>query len=513
MPRETLPDQTQDAEAKALAARRRADLAADLELAAPVPSRGVGLSGKLLMLTAIFVMVAEILIFLPSVATYRISWLDDRLASARTAALVLEAAPTGMVPEALMRELLNSAGAQAVALKTGATRRLLAVSEQPPEVDVTVDMRERTLMGSIGDAFDTLFARDGRILRVMGTAPRAGDFVEIVLDETPLRRAMLRFSKTIILLSLLISCITGALVYLTLHLMFVRPMARLTSTMIAFRENPEDLSRVIVPSGRKDEVGVAEYELQTMQQSLHDTLAQRSRLAALGLAVSKINHDLRNLLASAQLFSDRLADVPDPTVQRFAPKMIQALDRAIAFCQSTLSYGRAHEAPPQRGAVRLAALADEVRDTMGLGFEARIAFINGVPDDLVVDADPDHLFRVLLNIGRNAQQALEARAPNDPVRDQVRLGARREGTVVVIEVSDTGPGIPDRARAHLFEAFQGSTRPGGTGLGLAIASELVRAHGGTIALADGTMGATFQITIPDRPIDLAAIRKSQRRRA
>jgi len=187
-------------------------------------------------------------------------------------------------------------------------------------------------------------------------------------------------------------------------------MARLTNTMIAFRENPEDLSRVIVPSGRKDEVGVAEYELQTMQQSLHDMLAQRSRLAALGLAVSKFNHDLRNLLASAQLFSDRLADVPDPTVQRFAPKMIQALDRAIAFCQSTLSYGRAHEAPPQRSAVALATLADEVRDTMGLGPEARIAFVNAVPDDLTIDADPDHLFRVLLNIGRNAQQALEARA-------------------------------------------------------------------------------------------------------
>lgn len=509
MPRQTSQDPADDAAAKALAERQRADL----DVAAPIPSRGVGLSGKLLILTGIFVMVAEILIFLPSIANYRMSWLDDRLASARTAALVLEAAPSGMVPEALVRELLNSAGAQAVALKTGQARRLLAVSEQPPEVDVTVDVRERTLLGSIESAFETLFARDGRTLRVMGTAPRAGDFVEIVMDETPLRRAMLRFSKTILLLSLFISGITAALVYLTLHLMFVRPMARLTNTMIAFRENPEDLSRVIVPSGRKDEVGVAEYELQTMQQSLHDMLAQRSRLAALGLAVSKINHDLRNLLASAQLFSDRLADVPDPTVQRFAPKMIQALDRAIAFCQSTLSYGRAHEAPPQRSAVALAGLADEVRDTMGLGHEARIAFVNAVPDNLTVDADPDHLFRVLLNIGRNAQQALEARAPNDPVRDQIRVIGRREGAVTVIEISDTGPGIPERARAHLFEAFQGSTRPGGTGLGLAIASELVRTHGGTIALAEGTLGATFRIAIPDRPIDLAAIRKTQKRRA
>jgi signal transduction histidine kinase len=506
---ETPQDQSQDAEAKGLAAQRQKDL----DLVAPPPSRGMGLSGKLLILTGIFVMVAEILIFLPSIANYRMSWLDDRLASARTAALVLEAAPSGMVPEALVRELLNSAGAQAVALKTGPARRLLAVSEQPPQVDETVDMRERSLIGSIGEAFQTLFSREGRTIRVMGTAPRAGDFVEIVMDETPLRKAMWRFAKTILVLSLFISGITAALVYLTLHLLFVRPMARLTNMMIAFRENPEDLSRVIVPSGRKDEVGVAEYELQSMQQSLHDTLAQRSRLAALGLAVSKINHDLRNLLASAQLFSDRLANVPDPTVQRFAPKMIQALDRAIAFCQSTLSYGRAYEAPPQRTAVTLAALADEVRDTMGLGPEARIGFVVSVPDDMLVDADPDHLFRVLLNIGRNAQQALEGRAPNDPGRDQIRVFGRREGAVAVIEVSDTGPGVPERARAHLFEAFQGSTRPGGTGLGLAISAELIRNHGGTLALAGDGAGATFRITIPDRPIDLAAIRKAQRRRA
>jgi signal transduction histidine kinase len=486
---------------------------AALDEAAPVPSRGVGLSGKLLILTVLFVMVAEILIYVPAIANFRNTWLDDRLAAGRTAALVLEAAPSGMVPEALIRELLDSAGAQAVALKTGPARRLLAASEDMPSVDVTIDMRDRNVFQSIPEAFATLFARDGRTMRVMGNARRASDFVEIVMDETPLRRAMLKFSKTILIVSLFISGVTAALVYLTLLLIFVRPMRRMTDTMVAFRENPEDLSRAIVPTGRKDEVGVAEFELQSMQHSLHDMLAQRSRLAALGLAVSKINHDLRNLLASAQLFSDRLANVPDPTVQKFAPKMIQALDRAIAFCQSTLSYGRAQEAAPQRRSVTLIVLADEVRDTLGLTPDARITFVNAVERDATADADPDHLFRVLLNLARNAHQALEARAPNDPTRDQIRIVGRREGAVAVIEVSDTGPGVPERARKYLFDAFQGSTRPGGTGLGLAIASELIRAHGGTIALTEGTLGATFRITIPDRPIDLAAIRKTQRKRA
>lgn len=483
-----------------------------LEEAAPAPSRGIGLSGKLLMLTGLFVLLAEILIYVPAMANFRNTWLDDRLAAGRTAALVLEAAPSGMVPEVLVRELLDSAGAKAVALKTGPARRLLAASDEMPEVNVTIDMRGQSLFQAIPEAFATLFARDGRTMRVMGNARRAGDFVEIVMDETPLRRAMVKFSQGILVVSLFISMLSAALVYVTLHLMFVRPMRRLTDTMVAFRENPEDLSRAIVPTGRKDEVGVAEYELQSMQYSLNDMLAQKSRLASLGLAVSKINHDLRNLLASAQLFSDRLANVPDPTAQKFAPKMIQALDRAIAFCQSTLSYGRVHEAPPQRRAMDLSPLVEEVRDTIGLTGETLVAFVNAVERDLSVDADPDHLFRVLLNLSRNAHQALEARAPNDPARDQIRIGARREGAVAVIEVSDTGPGVPDRARLHLFEAFQGSTRPGGTGLGLAIASELVRAHGGTITLAEGTLGATFRITIPDRPIDLAAVRKRQRKK-
>jgi signal transduction histidine kinase len=112
------------------------------------------------------------------------------------------------------------------------------------------------------------------------------------------------------------------------------------------------------------------------------------------------------------------------------------------------------------------------------------------------------MLRVLLNVARNAVQALTARAPNDPARDQIRITGRREGTVAVVEISDTGPGLSHKARLHLFEAFQGSTTTGGSGLGLAIAAELVRAHGGDIKLVDGTIGATFRISIPDRAVDL-----------
>ena len=249
-----------------------------------------------------------------------------------------------------------------------------------------------------------------------------------------------------------------------------------------------------------------------MQRGLSDTLLEKTRLANLGLAVSKINHDLRNLLASAQLFSDRLARLPDPQVQRFAPKLVRALERAIAFCQSTLSYGRAQEPPPDRRSIALEPLVEEVRESLELAPDTPIRWISAVERGLVVDADPDQLFRILLNLARNAVQALEARDTKDPGRDQVRITGRREGAVVVIEVSDTGSGLPERARAHLFEAFQGSTRTGSVGLGLAIVAELERAHGGEIRLVEGTIGATFRLTIPDRAVDLDT-RRGERARA
>jgi signal transduction histidine kinase len=309
---------------------------------------------------------------------------------------------------------------------------------------------------------------------------------------------MLAFSRNILLLSLFISAITASLVYLTLSWVIVRPMRRLTRAMVSFAEDPENRSRIIAPSDRTDEIGVAERELAAMQAQLVGTLQQKTHLAALGLAVSKINHDLRNLLSAAQLFSDRLVGSGDPMVQRFAPKLLETLDRAIAFCQSTLSYGKAVELPPERRLVAVAPLVDDARELLGLGGEERVGWIESIEPGLTIDADPDQLSRVLLNLARNALQALQAKGETDPAIDQIRVSGRREGANVVIEISDTGPGVPERARQRLFEAFSGSARSGGTGLGLAIAAELVRLHGGTLCLVEGTIGATFRIVIPDR---------------
>src|SRR6202012_4946964 len=211
------------------------------------------------------------------------------------------------------------------------------------------------------------------------------------------------------------------------------------------------------------------------------------------------------------LLSDQLASVPDPRVQRFAPKLLRSLERAIAFCQSTLSYGRAQEAAPDRRMIPIEPVVVEVRESAGLAADASITWITAIERGLAIDADPDQLFRVLLNLVRNAAQALEGNPKSDPASMQIRVSGRREGAVAILEVSDTGPGVPAKARAHRFEAFQSSSRPGGSGLGLAIAAELVRAHGGEIILVEGTIGGTFRIVIPVRPVELLSVRNERAR--
>ena len=466
-------------------------------------SRRLNLSGKLLLLTVPLVLIALLMIYVPAIANFRMNRLNDRVAAANTAALVLDAAPSGMVPDSLARQILTSIGARAVAIKMGQQRRLLASANLPEAIDHDVDLRTITVWEAIRGAFETMLETGNQAIRVVGPTPGNAQFIEVVIDEQPLRQAMYRFSRNLFLVSLLIAVLTAALVYLALHYLFVRPMRRLTASMVGFHENPESAAKIIVPSQRGDEIGVAERELSAMQRDLVSMLNQKSRLAALGLAVSKINHDLRNLLASSQLLSDQLSSVPDPRVQRFAPKLMRSLERAIAFCQSTLSYGRAQEAAPDRRMIAIEPVVVEVRETAGLASDASITWISAIERGLAVDADPDQLFRVLLNLVRNAAQALEGNP--DPASMQIRVTGRREGAVAILEVSDTGPGVPAKARDHLFEAFRSSSRPGGSGLGLAIAAELVRAHGGEISLVEGTIGATFRIVIPDRPVELLSV--------
>jgi signal transduction histidine kinase len=469
------------------------------------PGYAPGLSAKLLLLTILFVMLAEVLVFAPSVSNFRRQWLMERLGTAQVASLAAEAAPGGQLPAMLRDELLKNAMVKAISVKRADARVLVIEMDMPDEVDATYDLRNASWLTLIADALMVYVNPNDRVIRVIGEPGfNKDEFIDVVMGEEPLKAAMIRYGLDILGLSIIISVITAALLYLSLDWLLVKPMTGLTRNIVCFRERPEDPTRIISPSGRRDEIGTAERELSAMQHELSETLTQKSRLAALGLAVSKISHDLRNMLSSAQLLSDRLRTVKDPTVQRLLPKLIASLDRAIRLCAHTLDFGQAQETPPRRKRFALAPLIAEVGDSLGLPRPGLIDWTVMLDSGLEIDADRDQLYRVLSNLGRNAVQALES---GDEARGEIVVAGRREGSVTVIEISDTGPGLPERARAHLFEAFQSVARKGGSGLGLAIAAELVQAHGGQIALVNNEGGATFRVSISDVVVDLERARR------
>ena len=447
-----------------------------------------GLSARLLVLTVFFVMLSEVLIFVPSVARDRLAYLEDRLDAARLAVFALEATPDNSVSQSLANELLADVGAHGIAVhEEDAT--LMIDSDMPPTPNATFDLRGVGMFALIRDAVATLLRSDNRILRVLDmSAKEPGVTVELLLDERPLRAEMWAFGRRLFGASLAISLITAALVYLSLQWLLVRPMRRLTLGMIKFREDPADATRVIKPLGRRDELGQAERELAGMQETVHQALAQKERLAALGTAVTKINHDLKNILATMRLLADGIATSAAPELRRVAPGLAAAIDRAVALTTGTLDYTREGAPPLRRSRFALAGLSEEIAEMEFRTGTDRLLVENKVSPLLIAAADRDQLYRVLHNLVQNAAQAGAHR---------LTLRAAESEAMLVIEIADDGPGLPPKARENLFRPFAGSARPGGTGLGLAIAREVMRAHGGDIALDESTgAGTIFRLTLP-----------------
>ena len=472
---------------------------------------GLRLSTKLIALTAVFVIVSEVLVFVPSIAHFRINRLNEMIQRAQLVAMALENGPD--VGRALQDRLLDEMDASAIAVRSGQMRRLVAMASQPPVVDRLVDLGAPAMWRWSFAGVETLFAGDGRTIRILSASDDSGRVIDLVMSETPIRRALLRFSFNLIVVSALILVIVAVVTFFVLRHMYLRPLARISGAMAAFAEAPEDPDRVIRPSSRGDEIGDAERRLAALQRDLAGALAQKKHLAELGVAVSKINHDLRNMLASAQLITDRLSSVQDAGVQRFVPKLVAALDRAIDYSRAVLDYGKTGEAPAVRRLISVRHLMEDVAELAGarecgdgLAFDDGVRLAIEVAPGLEVDADPDQIFRILLNLVRNARQAFEGDADPSLIR-RITLSAERRGSVVTLLVRDTGPGVPPRARDKLFRAFEGGVRVGGTGLGLAICAELARAHGGSIALLDDGPGAAFEVTIPDRVVDLSRVER------
>jgi len=458
------------------------------------------LSARLLVLTVFFVMLGEVLIFVPSVARFRMTYFENHLAAGDLAALALEASPTGRLDQALVDKLLAQVGAHEVIVHGANGTVLMLDRPMSPHPDQTIDLTHPNMLAAIRGSLMALSRSNNRLLRVIGPSPAGnGEIVEVLLDEAPLRREMWDFGVRVLELSIVLSLLSAMLVYLSLQWLLVRPMRRITASMMGFREDPEDVRRMIVASRRQDEIGVAERELATMQQTVRRALAQRARLAALGTAVTKINHDLRNILATARLVTDGLTASAAPEVRRILPRLIDAIDRAVALCTRTLDFSREDSAPLSWSRFRFAPLIDEVAS--GLGTSDDFAIDREFSADFEVEADRDQLYRVLANLARNAREAGARR---------LRVSGQSENKKSAIEIADDGPGLPPKARENLFRPFYGSARPGGTGLGLAIARELMRAHGGDLTLVASTgAGTVFRITLPAPARGIAPINREK----
>ncbi|HTQ14633.1 MAG TPA: HAMP domain-containing sensor histidine kinase [Rhizomicrobium sp.] len=457
------------------------------------------LSGRLLLLTLFYAMVTQVLIFVPSVARYHRTLLDNHIEAAEVAILPLTEVEKEKFSPALRNMLVARAGALAVMVKRPERRELFLPDQLPSHIDVTIDLAKDNFLSESAHALDCLFYGGNRILHI--SAPtriiKGAQAIDVIVNERAIHRSLVSFARRALWLAFGISVATAMLVFASLYMFLVRPMSRITAAMTAFSENPEDPGRIIAASSRRDEIGTAERELAAMQRDLYGSLQQKGRLAALGVAVAKIQHDLRNILASAQLASDRLSSVEDPVVQRLAPRIVTALGHAVALATNTLRYGRAEEKPPERRRTKLSPLIDEAGEAALAAQLADVHLVNAVDPELEIDADPEQLHRIVLNLVRNAAEALSLmdRA------GEIRVTASRENETVRIDVTDNGPGIPAAVLTRLFQPFAGSARAGGSGLGLAIARDLARAHGGEVELVEsGPSGTHFGVDIPDARI-------------
>ncbi|MBI1179189.1 MAG: sensor histidine kinase [Alphaproteobacteria bacterium] len=450
------------------------------------------LSARLLVLTVLFVMFAEVLILVMAVPQFRQEWVAERLWDAQIASLSLEASSGGRLNPALEAELLRNAMAVGVELRRVDGRVLTMGRFDPSRAHDVYDLQHDPAWRKTADAWRTLlFGSQGLV--VLSGAPHmdGGRSIALLMDEEPLRHALVMHAGYLLLVSLVISLITAALIYVSLFQLFVRPMKDIAANMERFAAAPDDPRRVFPESDRRDEIGTLQRVLRDLEDQVRIALAQRAGLASLGEAVAKVNHDLRNILATARLVSNRLSESDDPGVRTISTTLIRAIDRAIGICSDTLRFGRPREMRPRVIPFELRPVVEEAGQGLGLSDETSPMFLNHVDPGFEVEADPEHLFRALQNLFRNAVEAIGGNF------GEIVVSARDNGSESVIEVADTGPGLPEHARENLFKPFKGTTHERGAGLGLVNVREILQAHGGEVRLVKSDPGGTvFRLHLP-----------------
>ena len=355
-------------------------------------------------------------------------------------------------------------------------------ADESPVAASPLDLNAPATSQQLAALLYTLVSRDGddpaQHGRLAVILP-GDDAVNVTMVPLAIMRAELRSA-------FLVRLVGGLGVFGLLALLFRRyqirrvsaPLGALVDSLNSFSVDPSVATPIPAMVSRAPEFIEAANALEALQRNTLLALRQRERLADIGEAVAKINHDIRNVLSSATLVADTLLASKDERVRRMAPHIVRSLEQSVDLCQSMLDY-LAETPSPEPVRFAPAELVAETSES------ASIPIRYSGPDE--VRMDRTMLSRILLNLARNAVSA---------GAQELSVDIWRAGKLAVIDIADDGPGIPQKHWDDLFLAFRSKQR-GGSGLGLAIARDLAVAQGGNLKLArSNDDGSEFRLQLP-----------------
>ena len=451
------------------------------------------LTGQIIAFVTSCLILAEILIFIPSASYFQYRWFetqwqhfvvqfaqDDKSQSHKAGADVVN-----QRDDAYLSRLQKTYLAEA---------ERSAIRFHPPEFICWQDEQgqDYRIGHNNGDAVSfNLGANPLRHVRltlqiIIGLGPeqviiyddrRDKDFRAIWSTDL-LRDQLQAYALRIAALTLMIGLIIIAPLYWFLTTYFVNPLRQITSHMNDFSQDPAMLLEPLRITGAAHEIAAIAHALSSLTEDVRRALRQKERLADIGEATAKINHDLRNILVSATLVTDTLSGSDDPKIRRIAPHIERAISDATNMTQNMMHY-LSETKPEEISDFDLDEMAHNLTHDTKLDVHlSGVTSLNGMPNTL---------YRLLLNLARNAKSAGAS---------HLMIDVWRAGHLAVIDISDNGPGIDKMLKPHLFSAFYSGHRSN-TGLGLAIAKDLSVAMGGDLRLSRSSAeGSEFRLSVP-----------------